>query len=255
MTRTARLASRTDIYHVVSRGAGKKDLFEDDEDREFYLNTLNRLSREEELSILAWCLMDNHIHILCRGDLSSLTSVMKRLNTSYAQHFNGRHGHVGPVFQGRFTSHPVETEEHFLQTVRYIHLNPRDLGVSNSDEYAWSSYKQYIGKGGICRIDFVLSVFGDIASFLNFHNIGKDDVVMIDGCPARPRITDVEARRIASQIYGETFSDEIVEMNKNERNQALRLLFDRGISIRQLGRLTGIGSSAIYRAIKKRSQT
>ena len=254
MTRTARLASRSDIYHVISRGAGKRDLFEDDEDREFYLNALERFARKEELSILAWCLMDNHIHILCRGELSNMTSMMKRLNTSYAQHFNGRHGHVGPVFQGRFASYPVETEEHFLQTVRYIHLNPRDFGASDPYEYAWSSYKQYIGKGGICRIDFVLSVFGGIVSFLSFHNIGKDDVAMIDGYATRPRITDAEARRIASQIYGEAFSDEIVEMNKNERNQALRLLFDRGISIRQLGRLTGIGSSAIYRAIRGRGQ-
>lgn len=252
MSRTARLASKSGIYHVTSRGAGKRDLFEDDRDREYYLTSLHRCSHEENLDILAWCLMDNHVHILCEGDLGDLTSTMKRLNTSYAQHFNGRHGHVGPVFQGRFASCPVESEAHLIETVRYIHLNPRDLGVSNPGDYRWSSYQQYIEGDGFCKVDNVMSIFGSVKLFMDFHDIEKSDVAVVEGIPARPRMTDAEARKIASRIYGEAFSDAIAVMDKSKRNQALRLLYNRGVSIRQLERLTGIGCSAIHRATKKR---
>ena len=194
--------------------------------------------------------MDNHYHILLRGALDDVTRLMRKTNTSMARWYNGRHGHVGPVLQGRYASNPVECDEHLMETVRYIHMNPRDLGVKDIDGYKWSSWHQYMGEDGFCDASSVLDVFGGIDQMIAFHNVGSDVIEMQEYKPKRPYLSDAEAKAIASELYGALFADEIAAMEKPARNRALRRLHRMGISIRQMERLTGIGRGIIQPAVK-----
>ena len=92
------------IYHVMARGVGRMLLFEDDADRSRYLSFLDEALSRHDLDVLAWCLMDNHIHLLVRGQLERVAKVMQLAGRSYALYFNRRHDHVGHLFQGRYAS-------------------------------------------------------------------------------------------------------------------------------------------------------
>ena len=135
MTHAARRESGSGVHHVTMRGAGRRRIFEDDRDRRYFVEGLRELVEKDRVELLAWCLMDNHVHMLAKADLLHLSKGLHRLATSYALFFNGRHGHVGPVFQDRFGSLPVETDEHLLMAMRYIHLNPLDLGATFPGDY------------------------------------------------------------------------------------------------------------------------
>lgn len=239
---------------MTSRGAGKRILFEDDDDRAFYMERLKACALECDATIYAWCLMNNHVHLLVKCELDQLSELMRKLNTSYAQRFNGRHGHVGPVFQGRFASTPVDGDAHFVECVRYIHLNPKAAGLCQPEDYRWSSYGQYLGCGPDdvsvrCDTSLALSLLDDIKSF---HEDEGVDVEMVDFVPMRPAMSDGEASELAKKLYGAEYAGSIASMEKLERDDAIARLHARGISVRQIERLTGIGRGTVFNAIKSR---
>ena len=248
MTHAARRESGSGVHHVTMRGAGRRRIFEDDRDRRYFVEGLRELVEKDRVELLAWCLMDNHVHMLAKADLLHLSKGLHRLATSYALFFNGRHGHVGPVFQDRFGSLPVETDEHLLMAMRYIHLNPLDLGAAFPGDYRWSSYGQYAGKPGLCDTSTVLDLLGGRGSFVEFCDPGHGREDLVSFSAKGPRISDAEAKHLAETCYGADFSDRLVALDKSERDRALRRLKARGLSIRQIERLTGIGRGIIMRA-------
>lgn len=254
MTHIPRQRSSSDIYHVIVRGAGRRILFEDDEDRRFLLGKLAQCKDEHDVAFLAWCFMENHVHILVKCELTSLTDLMRSLGTSFARYYNGRHGHVGPVFQDRFKSYPVEDDAYLMTLVRYIHMNPQRAGICPYDDYPWSSYAEYIGESSICSTDLVPDCFGELQSFIDFHKNAPDDEVELDvvvkeGQIAikRKTIPDGEAIEMAKRFFGDEFANSIASMPRKERNDALRRLQSCGMSVRQIERLTGVGRGVIQK--------
>ena len=253
MTRVAREVSPTDVYHVIVRGAGRRILFEDDEAREFYMNKLFGYS-ENKVHLLAWCLMVNHVHLLIRADLASLESLMRSLNTSFARFYNGRHGHVGPVFQDRYKSIPVKTDSQLLESIRYIHHNPQVEGTCYHREYRWSSYRPYLDGSPRLEADMVIEMFGGRDGFCAFHDDVADgqellELSMYHGAllPKRRVISDGDAIRMAKEAYGDEFAGSIAALPKEERNEAISRLRSMGLSVRQIERLTGIGRGVIQK--------
>ena len=240
--------------HVTQRGLGRRLIFEDDRDKKRYLATLRDKLENSEVAVLAWTLMPNHVHLLVRAQPPELSGLMQRLGTSYAQYFNGRHGHVGTVFQNRFSSEPVETEGHMLAAIRYIHRNAEVARIADMEGYPWSSYREILGEGsalegeGICDASKALEFFGSREEFARFHAMENelDGFARVDGY--RPRLSDSDARAIASRLCGEGFADSLPSMPKEERDRALGTLKALGLSIRQIERLTGIGRGSIARA-------
>lgn len=251
MPRTPRKLSASDCYHITIRGAGRRNIFEDDADRKMFLKHVSK-AFGDDVDLYAWCLMDNHVHLFARFTDHSPSSTMHRLCTSYALYFNGRHGHVGPVFQGRYAAFPVESDAHFLETVRYIHFNSRDVGVHPKD-YHWCSFVEYLGKGtrkGLCNTKRVLDIFGSKAAFRDFH--ATDNVISLEDLTGyRKRLSEAEVREIVREVIGSGSADSLTLMGREERDFCLRTLYDRGASTRQLERLTGIGRSIIRKACEQ----
>jgi len=154
MARTRRQISQTGFYHVMMRGNEKREIFKNDWDRKKLLDIIKGKKKEEVFDIYAYCLMDNHVHLLIRTE--NIAGVMKRINTSYACFFNKKYNRVGHLFQDRFKSETIGDEKHLLAVVRYIHNNPYQAGmVSDILEYPWSSYIDYVGKRDYKKNDMV----------------------------------------------------------------------------------------------------
>ena len=118
MPRTARIDIPGTLYHVMARGIERRDIFEDDEDRHYFVQRLSSLLEDTGTSCFAWTLLPNHIHILVRPSKVKLATFMRRLLTGYAVTFNLRHGRSGHLFQNRYKSIICEEDAYLLELVR-----------------------------------------------------------------------------------------------------------------------------------------
>ena len=154
------------VYHVISRGNNRQDIFLDDGDRRRFLATLRFVIERQNVLCHAYCLMGNHYHLLLDTPDANLSLAIRQLNGVYAQSFNRRHGRVGHVFQGRFTSRLVEKETYLLVVSRYIVLNPvRAALVPSPADWTWSSYLAlagYVEPPPFLTVDWLLSHFDTI---------------------------------------------------------------------------------------------
>ncbi len=247
MPRSARQHSETGFYHVMVRGNGKQILFECDSDREFYLTKLYFCFKSEGIVVLAWCLMDNHAHLLVLDNNWHLPTAMARANGAYARYYNERSGHVGHVFQDRYRCEPINNEKHLLEAFRYIHNNPEEARLSRAENYRWSSYHEYMGSPRLVDITIMLDIFGSRKQLKKFcreksdpefrirHVLNPTSDVLLD--IARDALSPADPTRLSA-------------LPRKERDQQLMRLRDTGFTLRQIERLTGIGKSTIVDATR-----
>src|SRR4029077_14091805 len=124
MARPLRIEYDGALYHVTSRGNDRKAIFKNDRDRELFLNTLAQVTERFHWICYAYCLMNNHYHLVIETPDGNLSKGMRQFNGVYTQAFNKRHGRVGHVFQGRFKAILVQKDTHFVEVCRYVVLNP-----------------------------------------------------------------------------------------------------------------------------------
>lgn len=141
MARPPRLQVAGGIYHVTSRGNRRQSIYYDDEDRRFFLALQKHVAARYWWCLHAHCLMGNHFHLLVETPIPNLSAGMQRLKSEYAAYFNGRHSFEGHLFQQRFGSRLIESEEYFSEALRYIALNPVRAGLcGHPSEWPWSSF-------------------------------------------------------------------------------------------------------------------
>ena len=146
MSRPLRIEIPGALYHITSRGDGREVIFLSDGDRGSFLDVLAEVVRVFNWADHAYCLMDNHYHLLVETPDGNLSKGMRHLNGVYTQRFNRQHGRVGHVFQGRYKALIVEKEAYLLELARYIVLNPvRAKLVRCPEEWLWSSYRATVG--------------------------------------------------------------------------------------------------------------
>lgn len=248
MPRNRRKQSESSIYHIVARGSGRCVIFEDDRDRNRFLEELTAAFTKNGVELHAWCLMSNHYHLLVRTSLEQLAIAMKELNSSYANYFNKRHSRVGHLFQGRFKSEPVGEDEYYLTVLRYIHHNPQKAGICPASEYRWSSYSEYVGANGFSKTDLGLDMLGGARAFEEFHKLSSDAVACLDIGSGRRFVDDDDAMTIARAALPGTQVESIATLDKGERDEAIRTLRAARLSVRQIERLTGIGRNIVAKA-------
>lgn len=163
MARPLRLEYPGALYHLTSRGNAREAIFRDDTDRRRYLDTLGDVVARYRWICHAYCLMDNHYHLVVETPEGSLSRGMQLLNGVYTQWFNRRHERTGHLFQGRFKAILVEKESYLLELARYVVLNPVRAGVARSPrDWPWSSYLAtagYVEPPPFLTVDWILSQF------------------------------------------------------------------------------------------------
>jgi putative transposase len=147
MARQWRIEFPGALYHVLSRGNGRQNIFLSDDDRHQFLELLEAMSERFNVEVYAYVLMKNHYHLLLKTIDANLSKTMQWFGTSYTRKFNLNNGSCGHVFQGRFKSIIVENDAYLLRLSCYIHRNPLRAGiVERLSEYHWSSYRFYAYK-------------------------------------------------------------------------------------------------------------
>lgn len=251
MPRSVRTRSKSNIYHIMLRGINREDIFEDEKDIKRFLETLNKYKEVSGYNIFSYCIMNNHIHILIREQSESISDTIKRISSSYVFWYNKKYERCGHLFQDRFKSEAVESDEYFLTVLRYIHQNPVKAGISkNISDYRWSSYREYIGNTEIVDIDFTLDMFSHdrkkaIELFKNFNTQNNNDMCLED--EEKVRVSDSEVKDYLKKL-GITDPKELRQLEKSKRDVIIKktkLL--KGVTIRQLSRMTGISKSVIDR--------
>src|SRR3990172_5978106 len=145
-----RLDAPGTLHHVMVRGIERRPIFRDDQDRADFVRRVAGLVEAGALTVYAWALLPNHVHLLLRTGKVPLARAMRSLLTGYAGAFNRRHHRVGHLFQNRYKSVVVEEEPYFLELVRYLHLNPLRAGLvpdlRHLDRYPWSGHASLVGR-------------------------------------------------------------------------------------------------------------
>lgn len=245
MPRSARKKTDSGTYHVIVRGNGKMALFEEDADNLFFLDKLRKYREECGIMCLAYVLMDNHVHLLLKDPNDVIEHFMKKLCVSYAQHFNLKYARSGHVFQDRFKSENVDTDEYLLTVYRYILKNPEKAGIGPYDSYRWSSWKEYDDRENYPDLNILREMIGSTARFRNFMKDGDGDFCMEFGSRG---IDDRTAGQMIAVLAKVDDPHAIAEMSKDQRNMVLTELKRSGFTVRQLERLTGISRGIVQRA-------
>lgn len=170
------------VFHVHSRGNRKEDIFRTDEDRREWLKLLRRVIKRHDWTVLAWCLMGNHYHLIVQTKAENLSHGMRMLNGCYAMGFNKRHGLTGHVFGGRFHSSLVQQDSYLLTALRYVARNPVKIGWAKAAHlWPWSSHAGTLGLRRDPVVDraAVLRLFrgitgGGVADYARFVDGAQD---------------------------------------------------------------------------------
>ena len=146
MSRPLRIVYPYAWYHVMNRGAGRRKIFKSHLHKKMFLDLLEESHNMFNVIICAYCLMDNHYHLLLCTPEANLPRVMRHINGVYTQKYNRSSKTDGSLFRGRYQSKLIDEDCYQLIVSRYIHLNPVEAGfVKNPADYEWSSYRAYLG--------------------------------------------------------------------------------------------------------------
>ena len=244
-----RTLCESNIYHITARGVAQQIIFEDDDDRRFFGKRLRECLEQNEAELYAWCFMSNHVHLLIHAEMKVVTAIMRSLLGSYAMYFNRRHGRTGHLFQNRFDSVAIETDEQFMTTLRYIHRNPSEASDKLPENHEWSSYREYLGKPFITNTQFAQQFFHDRDAFIVFHESWETaNVNEHDRTRNRKALSDEEAIQFAKELLGIESLSVIATLDKSTRNAYLAKLKEGDLPIAQIARITGIGRNIVQRA-------
>lgn len=251
MARERRRKSTSGIYHVMLRGINKQTIFEDEVDRLRFLETIRTVKEKSNLLLYGYCLMDNHVHLLLEEQEESISKAIQRLSASYVHWYNLKYERTGHLFHGRFRSEPIETIYSFLYVLRYIHQNPVKAGVA-SDALAcdWTSMREYTEKNSLVHTDVALSLFSTdreeaLHFFTEFMLIEQEDEYT--NRMERNMWSDTDIIKFLTK-QGVTNISALQQMEKDKRDAIIReVKLIKGVSIRQISRVTGISKSVIAR--------
>jgi putative transposase len=169
MPRANRVKNYDFIYHVMVRSISDTPLFKDDDDKDHYMFYIQKYQKKLGFKVYAYCLMTTHGHMIIDANGSDISKVMHGINQCYAQYFNYRHKRHGHVFQDRFKSKVVDSENYLFSLSAYIHNNPTDISGYEvcPENYKYSTLGQYLGLRkdpfGIADEEFIMGFFsGDV---------------------------------------------------------------------------------------------
>ena len=256
MPRKPRLHSSTGIYHIILRSVNQHIIFEEESDYQKFLFMLSDCKTKYNIDIYAYCIMDNHIHLLLHSSDNHLACFFQSLGTRFVRWYNNKYLRSGHLFQERFYSCAVENKSQYLSTLVYIHNNPVKAKICRyPSEYRWSSFNAFFGaKNPIVNIAFSYKEAGSKESLLHYFSTADnsyDETYFVkDHRPTNHYLTDEKALSVFKEITNLSCSSEVVNLNKSLRNQFIRRLKQEGLTYKQVARLMDVSLTTVNRICK-----
>jgi putative transposase len=256
MVRTARIKSESGYYHILLRGNNRDRIFHDNKDRKKFLTVLSEQVDKGFISVIAYCLMDNHIHFLIRENINQLVDAMRSLNTTYALYFNKKYNRSGHLFQNRYQSESIEDEKYLFAALRYIHQNPINANIcSHVENYRWSSDLVYRNPELNSFVDT------NILSFINRDRATAiGEYIRLMKSPEKETFLEIPENILSDAemktlVKAELNSAGIKNLNdisnKNALITTIRVLHRKhGLSIRKIAEIIKISKSSVQYMIK-----
>lgn len=246
MPRQARSLLNNIVCHHMVQGINKEYIFETDNEKEKYLSLLKKYYQEFKIDIIAYCIMDNHVHLLLyASEIQEISDFMKRVNTIYAINYNKIHDRVGYVFRNRFESKPILTREQLYVCIKYIHMNPVKAGIVKEEkEYHYSSYQDYLSQSGFLNQKILNFIFGENTNYEEALKIISSQQTLEE------QITKTE------EILSEFMKKENISFNRLKNDKILiqklinyLVLNQIEFPKKQLAELLNISIATLYRRI------
>lgn len=249
----------TGFYRVSARGIGKQLIFETDDDRWEFLELMRDCCRDAGVTVLAWCLMSNHVHLVLADYEDAMSAAMQRLLLTYARRFNKRTGRSGCLFRDRFERRSLDTDWQVMEAIRSVHADPQEAGIALIERYPWSSFAEYLRAydndmtRGFSDPSCVLELFGSAEAFIAYS------LSTPDGC--EPALCDMKETEWERHAFAEKLAKGLgVPLHgvkaapSAQRNVVILGLHDAGFTVRQIERYTGIGKSTVSRIVRARAR-
>ena len=169
------------FYHIYNRGAHQKTIFKDPANYSFVIEKIKQYSIQFHLSVIAYCLMPNHYHLLIRQDGEYQAGLLpQRVFNSYTKAFNNTYSHSGTLFQGNYKIKLIQEETYLVHLCRYIHGNPvKDGLVSDPEDWIYSNYQEFVGlRNGLLFYPEFINEFFDNGN--NYRKFVMDDLTSRD---------------------------------------------------------------------------
>lgn len=250
MPRRARKQAETGIYHVMLRGIDRQLIFNDAEDRFRFLDIVQECREMCNFKLHAYCLMGNHVHLLLKTQDHGLETIFKRIGGRYVYYYNVKYQRVGHLFQDRFKSEPVDDDAYFLTVLRYIHQNPVKAKIcSKVEDYPFSSFAEYLHDSSFVDTEFALSMIPR-SEFTKFNNTPNTDMCLELVTSTRRAVTDAQAQVVIEKVSHCNSITEFQSLAESKKERFIKKIYDKGVSVRQLSRLTGTTKGMVEKYLK-----
>ena len=257
--RPLRIFSNSKVYHIILKGIDSQTIFYDDQDRNFFLKQISITKNEFNYIVYAYCLMVNHVHLVIKCEDIFLSKAMQSLLVRYVSYFNRKYKRTGPLMQNRFKSKNIEYEKYFIDLCRYVHRNPEKAGISLTQDYEWSSYKEYIGREKIFNKDILLYFFDNNINEFVKNTLKINDIEDMKEYVEYEMIDKLVDEKLIQYIIKKFNIDSVSDIpsffknkEKDELEKILKEISNiEGTNVTQVARITRLGRRCIDKMWEK----
>jgi len=272
MARKPRIHYQGALYHVIVRGNNRTYIFKNRENKAEYKKIVSKYKKRYRFKLYAYCIMDNHAHLLIEVEDISLSKIMQGIQQVFTQYYNRRNRTTGHVFEQRYKSYLCDRDAYLLQLIRYIHQNPVRSNLKNGINYQWSSHQEYLGNPGLADVVFPLTLFAHhkhkaIKRYLTFMDeieakevksmIKEEEIEMVKNIEEKHKIAQEALIKIIEEIT-EIKMDKIKGNTKSKRISDIRKLYIKNLKKytnapnKEIADLLEIGSSTVTNVLSGR---
>ena len=197
-----RILSDANVYHIVLKGINSQQIFYDDDDYISFLKVLKSTCSSYNATLYAFCIMNNHVHLLIKFAENNMPEMFKSFGASFVFRYNRKYTRSGSLFNGRYYSKAVNDDTYLLTVLKYIHFNPVKANLcSKPDEWKWSSFSEYAFRNNIyVDTNFIFSIISP-EQFLDLHTAKENDLIdflCVDN--SIERVSDIKLKNIIEKL-------------------------------------------------------
>jgi REP element-mobilizing transposase RayT len=254
MPRKPRTFSSTGIYHIILRSVNQRIIFEEDSDYHKFLFVLRECTKKYDVLVYAYCLMDNHVHLLMKIPPDNMSAFFQSLGTRFVRWYNNKYMRIGHLFQDRYYSVAIEDDRAFLSVIAYIHNNPIKANIcSFCSQYRWSSFNAYYGENtSFIDVSLAYNIAGSKAALIQFFAKepinSENELFSDDHRDSQHFLTDERAIRVFKSLTHLSSLSDTKDLSKKQRDTFIRQLKDEHMTIKQISRLMDVSEKTVRRA-------